>query len=331
MIYELRNIIDTYQALDFSERKAVLATVVGLKGSGYRRPGARMLILDNGLWVGAISGGCLEGDALRKAREVMQSGQPRLVVYDTTRPDDNFGIGLGCHGILDVLLEPLEPTDPQNPLTALNQLIQQRRVSEWSQVLPDGERFTQTLVPDVQLLVFGGGYDAVPLVSQAKMLGWRVVVADDCVAHLTPKRFGSADELINVDRNRVREQVPIDAYSAAVLISHNYGFDRAILNGLLQTDIPYIGILGPKKRGDALLEEVSESIDPADLERVFAPIGLDIGGENPAQIALSITAEIQAVFSGHSGQSLRTKDVPIHQPNAVEAVPFVDSLTVKLR
>lgn len=321
MIYELKQILDTYRATDFRERRAVLATVVGLTGSGYRRPGARMLILDNGQWVGAISGGCLEGDALRKAREVMQTGQPRLVVYDTTRADDNFGIGLGCHGVLDVLLEPIFRHDSDNTLEALERLTAERRIVNWRQPLPDGGWFEQLLRPDVQLLVLGAGYDAVPLVRQAKLIGWSVVVADDCVAHLNPKRFAEADALMTIQRGRVREQLPLDENSAAVLISHNYGFDRAVLTELLETDVPYIGILGPKKRGDALLSEVAGAAAADAARRVYAPVGLDLGAETPAQIALSIVAEIQAVFSQHTGQPLRAKETGIHQRTA--ASPYV--------
>ncbi|RIV19141.1 XdhC family protein [Fibrisoma montanum] len=317
MISEFRHIIDTYRQVDFTQRKAALATVVGLKGSGYRRPGARMLITDDGHWTGAISGGCLEGDALRKAREVMQSGQSRLVTYDTTQPDgENFGIGLGCHGILDVLIEPLTPTDTQNSLEVLDQILQNRREVELSKPLPNGDFFTEQLRPDIQLLVFGAGYDAVPLVAQAKLVGWHVVVADDCVAHLNPRRFAQADQLLAIQRDNFRQSVTIDSYSAAVLISHNYKFDRSVLRELLQTDIRYIGILGPKKRGDALLDELADVVQPSDHDRIFAPVGLDVGAETPTEIALSIVSEVQAVFRQTSARPLKFKNAPIHQPVA---------------
>ncbi|MBC8152763.1 MAG: hypothetical protein H7Z72_07625, partial [Bacteroidetes bacterium] len=223
VINEFRHIITTYREVDFSQRRAALATVVGLKGSGYRRPGARMLILDSGHWTGAISGGCLEGDALRKAREVMQTREARIVIYDTSQPDgDNFGIGLGCHGVLEVLIEAIDPTDADNPLETLDRVLQGRQPLTLSRVLPNDAVFTEQLRPDIQLLVFGAGYDAIPLVSQAKVLGWPVVVADDCVAHLNPKRFAQADQLVTVQRDNVRQSIAIDPFSAAVLISHNY-------------------------------------------------------------------------------------------------------------
>ncbi|WP_234737067.1 XdhC family protein [Tellurirhabdus bombi] len=316
MINEFQQIIKTYRQTDFSQRRAALATVIGLHGSGYRRPGARMYITDDGQWIGAISGGCLEGDALRKAREVMNSREARIVTYDTSDPEgENFGIGLGCNGILDVLIQPIDPEDKTNPIETLDQVMQDRQPVTLETPLPnDAGLFVEELKPDIQLLVFGAGYDAVPLVRLAKQVGWRVVVTDDCVAHLQPKRFAEADALPAIQRQDIRAQLPIDAYSAAVLISHNYKYDRVVLQELLQTDIPYIGLLGPKKRGDALLADVAEWVDEEDQKRLFWPVGLDIGSETPQEIALSIVAEIQTVFRKASAQPLKYKKVPIHQP-----------------
>ena len=319
MINEFQQLIDAYRQTDFTRRRAALATVVGLRGSGYRRPGARMYITDDGKWTGAISGGCLEGDALRKAREVMSSGQSRVVVYDTSDPEgENFGIGLGCNGVLDVLLEPVDPHDPGNRLETLARIIRDRCVTTLETPLPDGSVFAETLRPDIQLLVFGAGYDAVPLVQLARQVGWRVVITDDCVAHLMPKRFAAADEMVAIPRDEVAEKLPIDEFSAAVLLSHNYTYDRAVLEQLLQTAIPYIGLLGPKKRGDALLGEVA-GLKPGDTDRVFWPVGLDLGAETPQEIALSVVAEIQAFFRRGSARSLKVKKAPIHQPD--DALP----------
>ena len=105
---EQKAIIDAFQKTDLGERKAALATVVQVRGSSYRSPGARMLITDDGKWVGSISGGCLEGDALRKARKVMSDKKPLTVTYDTSEDSNqNLGIGLGCNGVIDVLIEPV--------------------------------------------------------------------------------------------------------------------------------------------------------------------------------------------------------------------------------
>src|SRR6186713_3688909 len=102
---EIKDIIAAYRMAQEQGKQAALATVVHVEGSSYRRPGARMLITDDGQLTGAISGGCLEGDALRKALLVMAQQKPMLVTYDTMDDDDaKFGVGLGCNGIIQVLL-----------------------------------------------------------------------------------------------------------------------------------------------------------------------------------------------------------------------------------
>src|SRR3954452_5559758 len=109
---EFKTIVNEYRKVDFSARKAAVATVVQVRGSSYRSPGARMLITDDGRWVGSISGGCLEGDALRQARQVMIDKTPQTVTYATPEgSNQNLAISLGCNGIIDVLIEPLDDDD----------------------------------------------------------------------------------------------------------------------------------------------------------------------------------------------------------------------------
>lgn len=123
---ELKRIIEEYDKIDFVERKAALATVMRVSGSAYRRPGARMLIIDNGKWFGAISGGCLEGDALRKARKVIFEGVPELVVYDTMSDESaaSIAVGLGCNGIVEILIEPVDANNSKNPINLIREFLQ---------------------------------------------------------------------------------------------------------------------------------------------------------------------------------------------------------------
>ena len=117
---EIRTIVSAWQTIDFQKTRAALATVVRVEGSSYRRAGARMLVLDNGTYLGGISGGCLEGDALRRAQKGIALRRPSVITYDTTQDDDyQIGVGLGCQGIVDVLFTPLEPDDPGCPLRIL--------------------------------------------------------------------------------------------------------------------------------------------------------------------------------------------------------------------
>ena len=142
---EIKAIIKAYDAIDKVENHAALATVVRVEGSSYRRTGARMLVLDNGTWVGGISGGCLEGDALKRARLAINSSLPTLITYDTTEDDPHqIGVGLGCNGIIDVLFTPLDLYDENNPVEVLKSCVKANRethilitVTRLSGVWPD--------------------------------------------------------------------------------------------------------------------------------------------------------------------------------------------------
>ncbi|MCU0325359.1 MAG: XdhC family protein [Spirosomaceae bacterium] len=124
---ELKTIIEEYNKIDFSKNKAALATVVRVEGSSYRRTGARMLVMESGEWIGGISGGCLEGDALKKARLTMSQNKPTLITYDTSDDDPyQIGVGLGCNGIIDVLITPLNPENPNNAILQVKDLVGKR-------------------------------------------------------------------------------------------------------------------------------------------------------------------------------------------------------------
>jgi xanthine/CO dehydrogenase XdhC/CoxF family maturation factor len=125
---EIQAIIQAFEEAQQQGKQTALATVVHVQGSSYRRPGARMLITADGQLTGAISGGCLEGDALRKALLVMTRQQPMLVTYDTTDEDDaKLGVGLGCEGIIHIVIEPILPDQPDNPIQLLKNISAQRQ------------------------------------------------------------------------------------------------------------------------------------------------------------------------------------------------------------
>jgi xanthine dehydrogenase accessory factor len=366
---EQKAIIEAYKKIDLAKRKVALATVVKVRGSSYRSPGARMLITDEGTWVGSISGGCLEGDALRKARQVMNDGKAFTVTYDTREESNqNLGIGLGCNGVIDVLLEPIDASKDDNVISIFEKLISIKEpvamatiFSSSSQnaekVLIEGggetitdnvnrllskmikkdlhdifdhkksfakeyevnnekiEVFLELIQPNVSLIIFGGGFDARPVSQLAKSLGWNVSVTDECVAHIAPVFFPSADKLSLCQRDFVDRDFEITPYTACVLMSHNYEYDRDVLKKLLKTETPYIGILGPRKRFDKMLAEFSDKgidLTPQDFHRIHSPIGLDIGAETPDEIAISIISEIQGKFSNRSGGFLKYRNAPIH-------------------
>ena len=124
---ELQDIVTAFDIAAAAGKQTALATVVLVEGSSYRRAGARMLVTEDGQLTGAISGGCLEGDALRKARLVMVQNKPMLVTYDTTDDDDaKFGVGLGCNGIIHILIEPIFPGKTDSPVSFFKQFLSKR-------------------------------------------------------------------------------------------------------------------------------------------------------------------------------------------------------------
>jgi xanthine/CO dehydrogenase XdhC/CoxF family maturation factor len=367
---EQKAIIAAFEQTDLSTRKAALATVVRVRGSSYRSPGARMLITDDGKWVGSISGGCLEGDALRKARQVMMDRKPLSVTYDTSEDSNqNLGIGLGCNGIIDVLIEPVYNEDPRNPIAVFRDIIKmnepvalatifssgrytgekllipregqsfisfsnqnltsmitpdltmvfETRKSEARQYKFEDESldvFVELIQPSISLMIFGGGFDARPVSHLAKSIGWEVTVTDECVAHIAPLFFPTADKLSLCQREFIERDFKITPFTACVLMSHNYEYDRDVLRKLLTSPAPYIGILGPRKRFDKMLEEYAKEgihLSSDLLHRIHSPIGLDIGAEAPDEIAVSIIAEIQGKFATRSGVFLKYRNAPIHQ------------------
>lgn len=369
---DFRAIVEACRQVDFQQRKAALATVVKVHGSSYRSPGARMLITDDGRWVGSISGGCLEGDALRKARQVMTDHQAMTVTYDTREESNqNLGIGLGCNGVIDVLIEPVIPGALSNPVTLFEGFLQAQQPLALATVFlpkaqagkkllidsdgtvrhsapddlpgaltqdltrifetrksetrlyptPDGDLhvFLELVQPVIKLILFGAGFDARPVSQLGKSLGWEVEVTDECVAHIAPVFFPDADKLSLCQRQFVERDFSITPYTACVLMSHNYEYDRDVLRTLLTKDTPYIGILGPRKRFDKMMEEFGRegiTVTSEQLRKIHSPIGLDIGAEAPDEIAVSIIAEIQSVFANRSGGFLKYRQGPIHQREA---------------
>jgi xanthine dehydrogenase accessory factor len=366
---EIREIIKAYDAAVHAGKRSALAAVVHLDGSSYRRPGARMLVTDEGELTGAISGGCLEGDALRKALLVLSQQQSKLVTYDTSDEEDaTIGIQLGCAGIIQVLFEPIKAVDPDNPIQLLRKAVAIRQKSVLvtlfslenkrteqpgtcllmeangnisgripyppeleSFILEDVRAamvadqssfkhfvandfnvtaFIEFLQPAVSLVVIGAGNDAIPMMQLGDMVGWDVRVVDGRNTHAKPERFASACQILVSKPEKVLEQIPIDNQTVFVMMTHNYNYDLAMLKALLPLKVPYIGMLGPKKKLDRMIDELrADGMEITDemMEKVYGPVGLEIGAETAEEISLSIIAEIQAILNGKEGGLLRRK------------------------
>ena len=381
---ELKDIVNAFDKADKIGLQTALATVVHVEGSSYRRAGARMLITEDGQLTGAISGGCLEGDALRKARLVMAQNKPMLVTYDTTDDDDaKLGVGLGCNGIIHILIEPIFADKQDNPINLFKLFLSKREpvvlitlftmnnkqaaqpgtclllnkdelivgkfpddeikdalLTDAKNVLVNGNSVTKTYLygdkftcfielmqPTVSLIIFGAGNDALPLVQIAATLGWLIYIVDGRSNYAIPERFPLAEKIIISKPENVLPQIIIDERTVIMLMTHNYNYDQCVLKQLLPLSISYIGILGPKKRLQRMLDEFAEEgvkITSEQLKSVFGPAGLDIGSENADEIALSIIAEMQAVLKKRAGTSLRYKtNIHNREPEQIIRQPML--------
>jgi xanthine dehydrogenase accessory factor len=293
---EIRDILRFFE-LHRGEELA-LATLVATRGSSYRRPGARMLISRDGKTAGSLSGGCLEDEVTRRACDVMRDGAPALMSFDTR-------LRFGCNGSIDIFVERVNEDFLAELATNFSERRSCRAVTVFTgenvgtrlvrsdATIPAGA-FVQEIEPAVRLLIFGEGPDSLPLRAFAEILGWEVFEIDqpgDLASH-------------------------VDSRTAAIVKSHNYGRDFAALCALLKLDLSYVGLLGPRKRRDQLLNAVLDEGIAIDTE-VFAPAGLDLGAETPEELALALVSEIQAVFAGASAESLRDRKAPIHGWNVV--------------
>jgi len=287
---EIRDIIRFWEAR--VGQRLALATLVAARGASYRRPGARMMIGTTGEAAGGLSAGCIEEEVIACAREVLRTGTPRLMSFDTR-------LRFGCHGAIDIFVEAVH----EEVMAQLRDCFVQRQSCRLETVL-HGERrgtrvkgfeevsgaFEQTIEPVLRLILIGDSSDTVALRAYATLLGW---------------------DVIQTDTVRMPTEI-VDDRTAVVLATHNFGRDCAALRDLLPAGLRYLGLIGSRRRRDDILFDVMHD-EIAPTSSLFAPAGLHLGAEAPQEIALSIVAEIQCVFGAGSAQNLRDHKAPIHE------------------
>ena len=379
---ELKEISRRARALRAGGQPALVATLVAVQGSSYRRPGARLLIDCTGVAAGSVSGGCLERDLARRGWWHTAGGGPALVTYDSTDDDDGLGdrIGLGCNGVVDILIERLSPdsaggsafdfierclsaeargvlvtvfrsTDPAVPagtwvglgaadaspagntdhpdlLTAAGRLRQTlERTAVVSLRKGACQALAEVIEPPPHLFLLGTGPEAPPLVAQAVALGWSTTVWDCRARFETRARFATADHVRMGPLAGLLAAVDRSARAAALVMAHDFDRDREALATLLGSKARYVGVLGPRRRTERLLAEIAGApgapidVQADGLARLYAPAGLSIGAESPAEIALSIASEIETVLTGESIGHLRNRPGAIHRRPAISAAP----------
>ena len=176
------------------------------------------------------------------------------------------------------------------------------------------EVFFEVIEPPVPLVIFGAGDDALPLVALARSLGWHTSLVDTRARALTVERFAHADEVVLCRPEEVRDRLRLTEKTVVVMMTHNYLHDLELLRTLLRTPLRYLGCLGPRHRTEKLLTDLADEVPRIRSSQLYAPAGLDIGADTPAEVAFSILAEINAVLSGREGGSLRKRKGPIHTP-----------------
>jgi xanthine/CO dehydrogenase XdhC/CoxF family maturation factor len=341
-----------------------------------------MLLTSSGQMVGAISGGCLENDIFEHTQQRMESGEPIVVTYDTNADEDIvWGMGLGCNGVVQVLIDRLEKSHI-NPLAFLDRCFdrqqqgaiatvfsveaanvkvgarlvldangsvntdiahpdlsaaiatdaqivlhrQQSTINKYQLPVGTVKVLIEYIQPPTHSIVFGAGRDAVPVAQFAKALGWNVTVVD-CRSHpATPERFAIADQIVFTRREHLAQHVCLKPHSVAVVMTHNYLDDLEILKMLLPLPLSYLGVLGSKQRTERLLQDVLlAGVTPTQtqLQKLSAPIGIDIGADTPEAIAIAIIAEIQAVIANRAGGFLKHRHGSIHQHHKIEEIPLM--------
>jgi xanthine dehydrogenase accessory factor len=283
-----------YEEVARADAQAALATVIRAEGSTYRKEGAMLLIRPDGTTVGIISGGCLEADLAERVRHRLPLHQPELIAYDA-RETELWGLPLGCGGRLELLVEPVNGLHRQMAAAWLAGRPFTLVIDPALGTVASGTGFVQKVLPPPILWVVGAGPEAEPLVAGALAAGWRVRLVEARLAD--PARFPGAEVVVRWGPEELARRVGPDDY--AVVMHHHLELDRAYLQALLRAPLRYLGALGPLHRTAALL---GDSPAPAHL---YAPVGLDLGGEGPEAIALSILAEVQAVRHGRAGGHLR--------------------------
>ncbi|UIP00457.1 XdhC family protein [Halobaculum sp. CBA1158] len=353
---------------------AVLATVVAVEGSAYRRPGAKMLIRPDG-GAGSITAGCLEDEVRDIARDVLATGEARVETWDLTGDDDVWGMGVGCNGVITVLLEPLsadyapvvaarERGDAVAVATVVggdlpvatrgryaggdgdDRGVVAGDLPDWvaEAVREDAQRLLETgggdvvavesedgataevfvdgVRPPPEVVVFGSGHDVRPVVELATLVEFRVTVVSFRGVDADGERVSGADEVISASPRDVPDLREWDDDTHAVVMTHNFVDDRLTLDALLETPVSYIGLMGPRKRlaemREAFVEE-GRAFTTAELDRIYTPIGVNLGGDTPYRIAYSIVAELLAVANDREPAHLADLAGPIHDRAGIDS------------
>ena len=336
-------------AATWSERgeSVAVATVVRTQRSAPRPLGSRFVISSAGTISGSVSGGCVEGDVVASAQDVLAGGGPRLLQYGIA-DDTAWEVGLACGGHVWVWLEPLAIHVHPALGTARALAVSGEQVGRSLTLGTDGETsgdlagdladaasealaealdlehntsvdhadgllFIEVTCPPPRIVIVGAVDTSESLAAIVHDLGWRTVVIDPRTAFATPERLPSADEIVTRWPQEAYPEIGLGPSDHVVVLTHDPKLDDPAIVGALQYGARYIGALGSRRtQAKRRARLIASGVDEAELERVRGPIGLDIGAYTPPETAVAIAAEIISARSGRDGRPLVATDGRIH-------------------
>ncbi|MDJ1007239.1 MAG: XdhC family protein [Paracoccaceae bacterium] len=313
-------ILETALAWHEAGTGAALATVVETWGSAPRPVGAQLAVSGAGEMAGSVSGGCVEGAVVAEAADVLATGQAKLLEYGVS-DDDAFAVGLACGGTIRVLLEPVGAAltaamlrdilaaragrrpvayvaDTAGPSRRLGDASEfpERFRADRSGFEADGRTFVQIHNPPLRLAVVGAVHIAQPLVAMARLAGYDVTLIDPRDAFASETRF-PGERLVHDWPDEALGNLGLDGRTAVVTLTHDPKLDDPALRAALASEVFYIGALGSTRTHGKRVARLGEAgVGEAEIARIHAPVGLDIGARSPAEIAISILAEITATL-----------------------------------
>ncbi len=321
MLEQISPLWNVYLKCKQNNNPLVLATLVKTIGSSYKKAGAMMLIEKDRSTHGLISGGCLEADVAEHAMAVFKTGQATSLTYDLSDVSI-FGLGAGCDGSIEVVLQLIQgdylPFSALNPLpnmaqetTLLINSVRNENNKIGDYYLMQGGQLTESVTgfyntnkhdincihytPPPLIAVCGSGIDVLPLLTVLNLLQWHVYIIDHRLQRFHQKPQSPLNPIIKVEMTELSAGLSSHPFNAAIIMNHNLGRDAAYLKYFAQSDVPWMGLLGPVKRRDKVLNKAGLTLAEIN-QKLCAPIGLDIGGHMPENIAISIAAQLQQYF-----------------------------------
>lgn len=238
-------------------QKCALATIVQVNGSIPSYESAKMLVREDGSMMGTVGGGCVEAEVWNAAREVIESEKPRHLNFSLGE-DAAYDQGLICGGQLNIFVEPV--------------------------------------IPQPRAFIFGGGHVSKSISKVATIAGFSTTIVDDREAFANAERFPEAEATYSEEYESVFPKLPVNSSSYLIIVTRGHRDDMRVLRWAVSTPARYISMIGSKRKTIAVVKELEKEGFPREtFEKVFAPMGLEIGAESPEEIAISVVAEMIAV------------------------------------